>query len=258
MNAICHLFQAPVRSEPSDKSEMVTQLLFGETLTILEEKGNWLRISMHFDNYEGWIDRKQSKLLNDDFSEHIAVSTQFRLVDKINQVTDISTGNAFLIGKGSKLPLTEGQKFRINEINYKCEGHIVEIPKKFIPEQVLQTAFDYLNTPYLWGGRSITGIDCSGLAQMVYLLNGVALPRDAAKQALEGTAIDFTEEAIPGDLAFFDNEAGAIIHVGIIAGSGQILHASGNVKIDKLDHHGIYNSETASYTHKLRIIKRFR
>ena len=122
--------------------------------------------------------------------------------------------------------------------------------------KLINTAFLYLNAPYLWGGKTPFGIDCSGFTQMVYKLNGYNLFRDASQQATQGEALSFIEESEPGDLAFFDNEEGNIIHVGIIMENNYIIHASGKVRIDRLDHLGIFNPETQKHTHKLRVIKK--
>ena len=143
----------------------------------------------------------------------------------------------------------------INTRNFDFEGLRVSgvRPKG----NLIPTAFMYLNAPYLWGGKTPFGIDCSGLTQMVYKLNGYKLPRDASQQATEGEPLSFIEESEPGDLAFFDNDEGNIIHVGLIMENNYIIHASGKVRIDRLDHLGIYNAETNRHTHKLRVIKKY-
>jgi gamma-D-glutamyl-L-lysine dipeptidyl-peptidase len=113
-----------------------------------------------------------------------------------------------------------------------------------------------LNSPYLWGGKTPFGIDCSGFTQMAYKLAGIKLRRDAWQQAEQGHTINLLEETEPGDLAFFDNDEGNIVHVGIILRDHKIIHAAGKVRIDSIDHYGINNKELKKYTHKLRLIKR--
>jgi len=256
MNAICPLSSVPVRAEATDKSEMVTQLLFGETFTILEEKNNWLLVRIHQDNYEGWIDKKQSLAVDTDFIHQINHKAKHVLSERSGLCINKTDGSQILLHKGCHLPLYDNGVFHLGDFLFTTKNKIKIIHKKFIASKVPSMAKDFLNTPYLWGGRSMMGIDCSGLVQVVYHMCGYNLPRDAAQQALFGEAIDFVDEALPGDLAFFDNPAGEIIHVGIIIESGKILHASGKVRIDKIDHNGIFNDEVGCYSHSLRIIKR--
>ena len=118
-----------------------------------------------------------------------------------------------------------------------------------------RTAKEFLNAPYLWGGKSFFGVDCSGFTQLVYKVNNVKLPRDAYQQAEVGEALSFVEESQPGDLAFFENAEGRIIHVGIMLDDQKIIHASGKVRIDTLDSTGIFNQEMNKHTHKLRFVK---
>ncbi len=257
MNAICPLSQIPVRSEPSDRSEMVTQILFGETFSILEERGNWSLIRIHFDNYEGWIDSKQLLNITEEFIEKANNSSIHIITDKTAECYCKEDSTFLILGKGCHLPLFSANIFHLGNKAYTTIGKNKAIPKKYSASKIVATAMDYLNVPYLWGGRSIMGVDCSGLVQIVYHMCGLSLPRDSSQQAQKGEVIDFIDEARPGDLAFFDNPAGEIIHVGIIIGPGKILHASGHVKIDTIDHNGIFSSESGSYTHSLRILKRF-
>jgi gamma-D-glutamyl-L-lysine dipeptidyl-peptidase len=256
LHAICPLAQVPVRIEPSDKAEMVTQLLFGETFNILEEKGNWLLIQTHVDSYEGWIDRKQSLAISHEFFEKTRNSTMHVVAERTSVCYCKNDSTFIMLGKGCQLPLLANNTFHLGEKSFTITGKGKAIPKKFNAAKVPETAMDYLNTPYLWGGRSIMGIDCSGLIQVVYHMRGLDLPRDAAQQAAFGNVIDFVDEVMPGDLAFFDNPSGEIIHVGIIIEPGKILHASGQVRIDNIDHNGIFNVEKGTYTHSLRILKR--
>lgn len=241
----CHLSLVPVRESLSDKSEMVTQLLFGEVFEILEIKPKWLRIKIAYDNYEGWIDSKQYVGISvDDFQEK---SSQLLLcsTDLVDYVQD---------QKKHLLPVVIGSSvFGMSKLGYDFEiNHNEGILDK---QNIVPTALLYLNSPYLWGGKSPFGIDCSGLTQMVYKICGIKLQRDASEQALQGQSLSFIEEAEPGDLAFFDNDEGQIIHVGIIMKNNYIIHAHGKVRIDRLDHTGIFNPELKQYSHKLRVIK---
>jgi len=256
MNAICPLSVIPVRSEPSDRSEIATQLLFGETFSILEEKDNWLLVCLHHDTFEGWIDRKQALPVTEHYFNQISDKPKHFIADKTGVCITTNDGSEVIVSKGSTLPLVTNGIFYIGEKKYSTRSKIKIVPKKFAAHRVAATAMDYLNAPYLWGGRSIMGIDCSGLVQVVFHMCGLDLPRNAAQQAVKGEVIDFVDEVQPGDLAFFDNLAGDIIHVGIIVGPGKILHASGRVKIDTLDHNGIFSTDLGVYSHSLRIIKR--
>jgi hypothetical protein len=251
MYGICNLAIIPLRAEPNDRSEMVSQVLFGEHFEVLETQKNWSKVKLFFDGYEGWIDSKQLVNINENEFNELSNSELILNADLIDYVSNSSN---FL------LPITLGASLSflnfetINYQNFEFEGlKITGIKPK---ENLLKTAFLYLNAPYLWGGITPFGIDCSGFTQMVYKLNGYKLLRDASQQATQGDALSFIEESEPGDLAFFDNEEGKIIHVGIIMSDNYIIHASGKVRIDRLDHLGIYNSETDRHTHKLRVIKK--
>ncbi|MFT7155130.1 MAG: hypothetical protein ACI8Q1_000130 [Parvicella sp.] len=241
----------PVRAESSDKAEIITQLLFGEHYTVLEEQKKWIHIKIQFDDYEGWICRKQFSEITGQEFEELSIN-EFPLCSSSVGIISNSNEENTLISRGATLPFLHQNRIKIKGEELKFEGAVNQTNDA----QILEYANDYLNTPYLWGGRSPLGIDCSGFAQVVYKLCGHKLPRDAYQQAEEGFDISFIEMTEAGDLAFFDNEEGRINHVGIIIEPGKIIHASGRVKIDKLDHQGIYSDETKSYTHKLRLIKR--
>ncbi|MFM7023323.1 MAG: NlpC/P60 family protein [Flavobacteriales bacterium] len=252
MYGICLLSQVPGRREGSDKSEIVTYILFGEVYTVLEETEKWIKIKTHYDNYECWICVKQHTTLSEkEFNE--IISSPYTLSSELVQV--IQENQEYIpIVLGSSLPLLKNNKMVIGDRTFSFDGMKLQAaqPDK---KKILEYAFMYLNAPYLWGGKSPFGIDCSGFTQMVYKLSNVIIPRDAYQQAELGTAYSFVEEAQAGDLAFFDNEAGKIVHVGIVMGQGQIIHASGKVRIDTLDHQGIFNKDLNQYTHRLRIIK---
>jgi hypothetical protein len=251
MFGICNLSIIPLRIEPSDKSEIVSQVLFGEHFQILEVSKQWSKIKLQFDDYEGWVDSKQYQIISESSYNQLCEEVIVLNSDLIEYVTG---PNNFLmpIPLGSSLSFLNFNEININ--NYDFEG--MKISGIKAKANIVNTSFMYLNSPYLWGGKTPFGIDCSGFTQMVYKLNGYHLLRDASQQALQGEALSFIEESEPGDLAFFDNEDGKIIHVGIIMNDNYIIHASGKVRIDRLDHLGIYNAEINKHTHKLRVIKK--
>ncbi|GAA4237619.1 C40 family peptidase [Postechiella marina] len=243
---ICNLSVVPLRFEPSDKSELVSQVLYGDHFKVLEQRKSWSKIRLAFDKYEGWIDNKQYVEFQEahyNFLEKDSPKISHDLVEFIQDEND------------QLHPLLLGSSLNgLSFLKHKFDGASFEgVGKK---ENLIKTAFLYLNSPYLWGGKSPFGIDCSGFTQMVYKLNGFKLLRDASQQATQGEALSFIEESEPGDLAFFDNSEGDIIHVGIIMKDNYIIHAHGKVRIDRLDHSGIYNVDKNIHTHKLRVIKK--
>jgi len=251
MFGICNLGIVPIRSEASDKSEMVSQLLFGDTFKITESTPKWTKIVTAFDEYEGWIDTKQFQKITEN-QYLILEKSETILNGELIDFISYETNQLMPIPLGSSLTFLDNNE--INTSNYQFEGQKeCGIKSK---DNILKTAYLYLNTPYLWGGKTPFGIDCSGFTQMVYKLNGYKLSRDASQQAIQGDALSFIEESEPGDLAFFDNDEGNIIHVGIMMENNYIIHASGKVRIDRIDHLGIYNVDTGRHTHKLRVIKK--
>jgi uncharacterized protein YgiM (DUF1202 family) len=251
MFGICNLAIVPVRSEPSDRSEIVTQLLFGEHIEILERQNQWARIKIQFDDYEGWVDSKQYQVISEANYNQLSKEAIILNADLIDYIS--APDNLLLpIPLGASLSFLNNSE--INTSNFDFEGTKISGIKP--KSALITTAFMYLNAPYLWGGKTPFGIDCSGFTQMVYKLNGYKIHRDASQQALDGEPLSFIEESEAGDLAFFDNDEGNIIHVGIIMENNYIIHASGKVRIDRLDHLGIYNPELNKHTHKLRVIKK--
>ena len=251
---ICLLSHVPCRKDASDRSEMVTQLLFGEHYTILETVPKWVKIKIFHDNYEAWICAKQNQLISSEVFNKLSTNEQFFCTDLVQVVQN--NESILPIVLGSTLPFLKDEKMIISNENFDYQGVFSDSNNKANKNKIIQDAFMYLGAPYLWGGRSPFGIDCSGFTQLVYRLNYVNLPRDASQQVELGTNYSFVEEAEAGDLAFFDNDEGKIVHVGILLQDQKIIHASGQVRIDKLDHHGIFNEETGKYSHKLRIIKK--
>lgn len=251
MFGICNLAIIPLRIEPNDKSELTSQVLFGEHFKIIEQDQQWCKIKLSFDDYEGWIDNKQFQFITE--AEYDQLSSDLNILNS-DLIEYITSPNNLLIPIPLGASLTFLNHSSINTANYEFEGlKITGIKPK---SNLINTAFMYLNSPYLWGGKTPFGIDCSGFTQMVYKLNGYKLLRDASVQATQGEALSFIEESEPGDLAFFDNEEGQIIHVGMIMDDNYIIHAHGKVRIDRLDHLGIYNVDTGRHTHKLRVIKK--
>lgn len=251
MFGICNLAIVPVRLEPSDRSEQVTQLLFGEHFTILEQQTKWSKIKIAFDNYEGWIDNKQYQEISEKQFDSLNESPIVLSADLIEFISN-PKNELLPISIGSSLSFLNDDTLNISNFSFEGIRTCGVKPKS----DLVKTAYMYLNAPYLWGGKTPFGIDCSGFTQMVYKLNGYNLLRDASQQATQGEVLSFIEESEPGDLAFFDNEDGNIIHVGIMLDNNYIIHASGKVRIDRLDHLGIYNAETNRHTHKLRVIKK--
>ncbi len=242
-----------VRREPSESSEMINQLLFGETFTIIENYKSWLRIINIHDSYEGWLDSKLIGIIPDDLvSKHVDSKTANTLF------LAKKTGSNYPIRlcPGSSIYSLENDQFYVGSNSYQCiENPIIESNEN-INEEIVRIAKQFVNSPYQWGGRSPYGVDCSGLTQVVYKIIGINIPRDAGQQVKIGETVDFINMVQPGDLAFFDNEEEIITHVGIIIDNGKILHSSGYVKIESLDHQGIFNLESQKYSHKLRVIKR--
>ncbi len=251
---ICNLSIVPLRLEPTDTSEMVNQVVFGEHFEVLEKTKKWSKIRLAFDNYEGFIDNKQYENISEKDYQGLSLETKNYAGELIDFITD-NNNNLTTIPLGAKLPFLRGNNIQINNTSYLYEGKVCN--QQLAKSAIIETAFLFLNVPYLWGGKSPFGIDCSGFTQTVYKLCGYNLLRDAKEQATQGEVLSFIEESEPGDLAFFDNEEGVITHVGIIMNDYNIIHAHGKVRIDKLDHSGIYNVDTNQHSHKLRVIKRF-
>lgn len=243
---ICNLSIVPVRMQPGDASEMVSQLLFGEHFKILEERGKWSRIRIAFDSYEGWIDNRQYKKIEEELYHQLEETIPEYSADLVEYLIDDQ--NRF-----SSIPM--GAVINAASIlNQKFDGNILSGKKE--KSELIETSFLYLNTPFLWGGKTPFGIDCSGLTQMVYRLNGYSLLRDSALQARQGEPLSFIEESEPGDLAFFDDSEGKITHVGIMMHDNFIIHVDGKVRIDRIDHSGIFNLDSKKHTHQLRVIKK--
>ncbi|MEJ2881831.1 C40 family peptidase [Pedobacter sp. GR22-6] len=253
--AICKVPVAPLRAEPSDKAEISTQLLFGEPIEVLQKTEKWWQVRNAGDGYEGWVDFKQLAPVNHEV--YLRAQQDLYLVPAGygTTVTD-QNGHPYLLSPGTPLPFYKDGFCQIGEEMFKVNFEPLQVSAT-MQKDIIGMAQFFQNTAYLWGGKNLFGMDCSGFTQIVFKLNGISLKRDAWQQAEQGETVDFLQEVQPGDVAFFDNEEGRITHVGIMLNSTEIIHASGKVRIDKLDSQGIYNADLGKYTHKLRIIKRY-
>lgn len=255
--ANCNVPVLPLRNEPSHRSEQVSQLLFGEKAEILEvDNHEWARIRVFWDDYIGWCKISQLSFLS---RKEYGRPAKF--------ITASHTGKIIFDHAEMQLPLgselfgIKSGKLAAGFFHGKFKGKKLSVKKLEITEaHIKAAALQYMNAPYQWGGRSVMGIDCSGLTQMAYKLCGAKLLRDASQQALEGETVDFLQNARAGDLAFFDNEEGNIVHVGILLDEATIIHATemaGRVVIDRIDPGGIISSTLKKRTHNLRLVKRY-
>lgn len=253
---VCNVAVAPLRFDPFDKSEMVSQLLFGDNVEVLEKTEKWWLVQNAYDGYRGWVDFKQlTEITFDDFDA--LQSNNFVAPTQINNQLFDEDGSLYHLSVGSNLPFYANGFCQIGHKRFEVCFEPHQIKTTNLRLQIIATAKFFQNAPYLWGGRHVLGIDCSGFTQIVFKMMGIKLKRDASQQVEQGAIVDFLAEVQPGDVAFFDNEEGKIIHVGIMLNPQEIIHASGKVRIDKIDDQGIFNAELGRYTHKLRIIKRF-
>ncbi len=252
---VCRLSIVPVRAAAADQSEQVTQLLFGDHYTIIDvsESGKWLKIKIYFDDYEGWIDAKQHYPVSDEYYEQINNSDYKITLDYTSNI--LFKKKLINIVIGSVLPIATNELFKMEEqLAFNGDAKSLNQRREFDFIKVI--AFRYINSPYLWGGKSPFGIDCSGFVQQVFKIAGYRLQRDARKQAVQGEKVDGLEQASPGDLLYFSNNEGRINHVGILLEDNEVIHASGQVKVDKVDEKGIYSENDELYTHQLAAIRR--
>jgi gamma-D-glutamyl-L-lysine dipeptidyl-peptidase len=252
--AITLLSIIPMRKEPAHRSEMVSQLLCGEYVETMEEEENFIRVRCLYDDYEGWVQTNQLSK-----AEH-SLTTDTYVANWSQSI--LINGRNIHIPMGS--PVYKPENTQIvsigeSQIEYSPTDHQFywnSSEKKFTKDNLETIYQNYLDSPYLWGGKSVFGIDCSGFVQQVFKMLGIKLLRDAYLQAQQGVLVENLQQGRMGDLAFFNNENGRIVHVGILLENNQIVHASGNVRIDTIDEHGIINKQTGKRTHQLCLIKK--
>jgi gamma-D-glutamyl-L-lysine dipeptidyl-peptidase len=247
---ICENVYVPLRSGPSHRSEMLSQILFGEKYTVVDKSGKWMKIETMFDKYLGWIDMDHLQHTADEGISCGHVLNRSLLCYR-------NDNTIMVLEPGCEVydPDFSAKLFYIGRNKYATTA---DFNNQYIStnDTIPETALKFINSPYLWGGRIPTGCDCSGFTQLIYKIHGVSIPRNSWQQAEAGRNIDFINEAEPGDLVFFDNDRGKISHVGMIYADGLVIHASGRVRIDAIDHQGIYKAEINGYSHKLRTIRR--
>lgn len=245
MKGIVQIPIIPLRRERSHSSEMVSQLLFGETYSINDIDGDWVFVTTDYDNYSGWISHNQLSINNYDDSKTVVANKYIEITDKED--------NRMIISSGSMITSSNNDIFILNGKEYRIVSRHSSNNNTNVTLSVVSNAKQYIGSPYLWGGKSFMGFDCSGFVQTMFKINGVKLPRDASQQVENGKSISSIKEAQEDDLAFF-GDGKRITHVGIIIDNEHIIHCSGQVKIDKIDDEGIISD--GKYTHKLTTIRR--
>lgn len=250
---ICMVPAAPLRKEEAHRSEMISQILFGELAEVLEEGKQFTRIRCQYDGYEGWCQTSQLAVI-----DPAIVNTKSTLIAAEWENLAVINGQPMHLSLGTSLGIFTQNKVQVGDWQIAYLGRIWDSREAiFAEDEIRGLAIQFINTPYLWGGRSTYGIDCSGFVQQLFRFFNIRLPRDAYQQVEGGEVVGFLQEAVCGDLAFFDNEEGKITHVGLLFSPDTIIHAAGKVRIDRIDNMGIINSDTGERTHRLRIVKRY-
>ena len=248
----CAVPAAPIRKKASHKSEMTNQLLFGETMQVIKNKNQWLKILSMHDHYEGWIRSNQVEKI----SEELAIGKANWITAELLNPIQLS-GSKMNVSIGSSLLGYLQQNGQFGNLKYQFFEKSYN-RKEIVPDESLVThlAKQWLHSPYLWGGRTPLGVDCSGFVQVVFKMMGVELARDAWQQSKQGKKISKLQNASLGDLAFFHDDE-EIVHVGILLSVSEIIHAAGKVRMDQIDKKGIINADTGQRTHRLKIIRRY-
>lgn len=251
---ISELAVVPVRRENKEQSEQLTQILFGETFQIIDMQKEWSLVKLTYDGYEGWINSDTITHLHQDEYSYAENSKKHYTHKLSTKIKNISNNEIINLSFGCTIPNLnlETGIFKIRNKEYLYTDDLIKNPSF----DLTALAHQFLNAPYLWGGKNPWGIDCSGFTQLIFKVLNYKLPRDAKDQIKCGDIVNFIGDIKTGDLAFFDNSEGEITHVGIILNPNKIIHSSVKVRIDQIDQHGIFNKEKQKYTHKLRIVKR--
>ncbi len=252
---VCRLSVVSVRKDPADQAEQVTQLLFGDHYTVMarSEGEKWLLIQTYFDQYEGWIDAKQHQPISPEYFNHLN-HAEFKITTDLT-ATLLYNKAPQVVLIGSMIPISSSELFKMEE-QFAFNGEAKNVGQRREFEFLRTIAMKYLNSPYMWGGKNPFGIDCSGFTQMVYKICGYKLLRDASQQVNQGKAVESLASSRQGDLAFFQNDAGKTVHVGILLAENKIIHASGKVRIDPIREEGIEHPESKALTHRLSAIRR--
>lgn len=267
--AICLQPYIPIRFQPEEQSEMISQLLFGDLFIIEDEKPRWYYVCRDSDGYRGWIDWKTATVISDKeyslYQSQVDDAPLLRLPFNPLQRTAGGKSGSVYLSWGSRIYNLDdtGITFRMQNVRFDVPSMSYINPvkastmsRKACAKFLMQQAQMLLNVPYLWGGISAFGSDCSGFTQTLFRFVGISLPRDASQQVLKGTAIAL-EDADLGDLAFFGSAPDHITHVGMVADGGRILHVSGSLHFDQLRQEGIWSEERQELTHQLQCIRRF-
>jgi len=254
MKAIAAFSIIPVRKDPSHRSEMVNQLQFSDLVDVFDYQNEWSFIESIKDEYRGWCMTEQLRLLSEADAQRLFLAEKVYTPTASMLITSIDQSEQHLLPIGTPLPINKEGDIDLGYQQFRPMDTFTITPNP--QESILSTAKLFLNTPYLWGGKSIYGIDCSGFSQILYAMHGYNLKRDASQQITQGIEIPCLSQAEKGDLAFFESDNGKITHVGLLIDAEHIIHASSYVRISKIDEYGICHDTDNTHTHRLKSIKR--
>lgn len=249
----------PVRAQAAEESEQLTQMLFGEPCEITDQCPRWKRVKSALDGQEGWADFKMiSPMTDDEYQAYIQDwnATTARVLFPIAYAVSENNGQTVPLTAGTRLPKYRNGEFEVLGVKFRIQPEMVaEKPLEMNAQNVMQVTRFMLNIPYLWGGKSAMGIDCSGFTQTVQTLFGHQLLRNAREQITQGTVIERLSDAQAGDLVFFDHYDGRVSHVGLLLDQERVMHSSGRVKVEMIDDEGIISQEpsAAEDTHAIKM-----